>query len=116
MQCRYYLKHVKEPDNSADIAETLFSKAKRLSQVKIHQNCIAPTIRAEYHGNKEFRRHANGINTKDDHLSERYLTLREVFIFNKKKDMAYICIYEKRCTAVAVLFYCRMEFRYDSHV
>ena len=97
---RYYFEHLEKPDNSADIAQTLFSKEKRLDkvegQVEIDLDCVAPYIRAEHHGNIEFRRHANGINTKKHHISQRRLTLREAgsiqtffpeFIFNKEKDI-----------------------------
>ena len=96
----HYFKHLEEPEKSTDVAQTLFSKAKRLErgqgQVEINMNSVSPTIRAEHHGNIEFRRHANGVNIDERHLQERRLTLRECgliqtfspdFIFNKKKDM-----------------------------
>ena len=96
----HYFKHLDEPEKSTDVAQTLFSKAKRLDkgqgQVEIDLNSVSPTIRAEHHGNIEFRRHTNGVNTTEHHLQQRRLTLREAgliqtfspeFIFNKKKDM-----------------------------
>ena len=96
----HYFKHLEEPQNSLDIAQTLFSEAKRLEkgqgQVEIDLNSVSPTIRAEHHGNIEFRRHTNGVNTNEHHLPQRRLTLHEAgliqtfspeFIFNKKKDM-----------------------------
>jgi DNA (cytosine-5)-methyltransferase 1 len=95
-----YFNHLLEPTETTDISQQLFSKAKRLEkgqgQVEINLNGISPTIRAEHHGNIEFRRHLNGINTNEKDLPERRLTIRETgliqtfppnFIFNQKKDM-----------------------------
>ncbi len=60
-------------------------------------NSFAPTMRAEHHGNIEFRRHENSkLNKEEHHLPERRLTLREAgliqtfppdYIFTKKKTM-----------------------------
>jgi DNA (cytosine-5)-methyltransferase 1 len=97
----HYLKHLNEPDKSDDVSQQIYSKAKKLDskyqgQAEIHLNDFAPTIRAEHHGNIEFRRHHNGINPNENHLSERRLTLREAgliqtfppnFKFNIKRDM-----------------------------
>jgi DNA (cytosine-5)-methyltransferase 1 len=78
---KYYLKHLKEPSESNDISQTLYSKAKKLlkgqGQVEINMESFSPTIRAEHHGNIEFRRHENGINCKEKYLQERRLTIRE---------------------------------------
>lgn len=95
-----YFKHLKEPSNTSDVAQQLYSKAKKLEkgqgQTEINLNSIAPTIRAEHHGNIEFRRYANGVNTAESNLPERRLTLRETgliqtfspaFIFNDKRNM-----------------------------
>lgn len=94
-----YLKHLLETDESDDISQQVYSRAKKLDkgqgQIEIDLNDFAPTIRAEHHGNIEFRRHINGINNEKD-LPERRLTVREAgliqtfppnFIFNVKKDM-----------------------------
>jgi DNA (cytosine-5)-methyltransferase 1 len=95
-----YLQHLLEPDESEDISQQVFSKAQKLDkgqgQIEIDLNDFAPTIRAEHHGNIEFRRHKNGINKDENHLPERRLTVREAgliqtfppdFIFNTKKNM-----------------------------
>lgn len=95
-----YFNHLLEPNDTTDISQQLFSRAKRLEkgqgQVEINLNSISPTIRAEHHGNIEFRRHLNGVNTNEKDLPERRLTIRETgliqtfppkFIFNQKKDM-----------------------------
>jgi len=96
-----YFNHLNEPTDTTDISQQLFSKAKKLErgqgQIEINLNSIAPTIRAEHHGNIEFRRHLNGINQNEKELPERRLTIREVgliqtfppkFKFNIKKDMS----------------------------
>lgn len=95
-----YFNHLLEPTKTLDISQQIFSKAKRLEkgqgQIEINLNSISPTIRAEHHGNIEFRRHLNGININEKDLPERRLTIRETgliqtfppkFIFNKNKDM-----------------------------
>ena len=76
-----------EPDFSDDISHQSYSKAKWMGkhcqgQVEVKPDSIAPTIRAEHHGNIEFRRLSkkNGgkINEELDlGLSERRLTVRE---------------------------------------
>lgn len=97
----YYLKHLKEPEDTDDISQQMFSKAKKLEkgqgQKEIDLSSYAPTIRAEHHGNIEFRRHKNSIlNKEESHLLERRLTVREAgliqtfspkFIFTNKKNM-----------------------------
>ena len=81
-------KGLPEPDESTDPSQKFYSKAKYMGkhcqgQTEINLNCISPTIRAEHHGNIEFRRLsvANGgkqleelLNKK---LKERRLTPRE---------------------------------------
>lgn len=89
-----YFKHLKEPDETEDISQMVYSKAKKLAkgqgQIEINLDSFAPTMRAEHHGNIEFRRHA-----KKDGLPERRLTVREAgliqtfppdFIFTTKKN------------------------------
>lgn len=76
-----------EPEHSKDVDQQRFSKAKFMGkhcqgQTEINLNSISPTIRAEHHGNIEFRRLSKengGINIKEleSGLKERRLTLRE---------------------------------------
>lgn len=76
-----------EPDESKDISQQKYSKAKFMGkhcqgQTEVKPDSIAPTIRSEHHGNIEFRRlstenggqHAEELKNG---LSERRLTIRE---------------------------------------
>lgn len=81
------LKDLKEPEESCDESQQVYSKAKYLGnksqgQIEIKLDGLAPTIRSEHHGNIEFRRLSaehGGKNTKElqDGLKERRLTPRE---------------------------------------
>lgn len=77
---RNYFKHLEEPAQSSDPAQQAHSKAARLEkgqgQSEICLDAPCPTMRAEHHGNIEFRRIAGGKNGEDD-LPERRLTVRE---------------------------------------
>lgn len=77
-----------EPEFSNDPSQIYFSKAKFMGkhcqgQTEINMQGIGPTIRAEHHGNIEFRRLSidNGGKNKEEvidmNLSERRLTPRE---------------------------------------
>ncbi|GAB1473407.1 DNA (cytosine-5-)-methyltransferase [Bacteroidota bacterium] len=78
---------LKEPDESLDLSQKYYSKAKFLGthcqgQKEIDLEKLAPTIRSEHHGNIEFRRLSleNGGKIYDElnnNLKERRLTLRE---------------------------------------
>ncbi len=78
---RPYFAHLEEPDVvDSDPAQTVYSKAARLEKGQGQREIVldeyAPTMRAEHHGNIEFRRITGGKN-KEDHWKERRLTLRE---------------------------------------
>jgi len=95
-----YFKHLKEPNETIDIAQQIYSKSAKLTkgqgQTEINLNGFGPTIRAEHHGNIEFRRHKNGINKSESNLPERRLTVREAgliqtfppnYIFTNNREM-----------------------------
>ncbi|MBQ2322174.1 MAG: DNA (cytosine-5-)-methyltransferase [Bacteroidales bacterium] len=80
------LHSLREPGESVDPAQNVFSKAKYLpkgqGQTEIRKDGIGPTIRSEHHGNIEFRRLAaeHGGRHADElaaGLAERRLTPRE---------------------------------------
>jgi DNA (cytosine-5)-methyltransferase 1 len=75
-----YFAHLQEPDVTTDPAQKVYSKAARLEkgqgQKEVRLTECAPTMRAEHHGNIEFRRIAGGQNNEDT-LKERRLTVRE---------------------------------------
>lgn len=76
-----------EPEQSSDIAQQKYSKAKYMGkhcqgQSEVNLEGIGPTIRAEHHGNIEYRRLSaeNGGKNVDElnvGLAERRLTIRE---------------------------------------
>lgn len=79
--------NLEEPENSKDLSQMFYSKAKFMGkhcqgQIEIKPQSISPTIRAEHHGNIEFRRLSKengGIiqNELKKGLKERRLTPRE---------------------------------------
>jgi DNA (cytosine-5)-methyltransferase 1 len=76
-----------EPEESEDLAQKSYSKAKFMGahcqgQIEVNLDGIAPTIRSEHHGNIEFRRLSleNGGRYSEEFsqgLKERRLTVRE---------------------------------------
>jgi DNA (cytosine-5)-methyltransferase 1 len=74
-----YFRHLAEPEDSEDPAQQIYSKAARLQkgqgQKEVGMNEFAPTMRAEHHGNIEFRRITGGKN--EPGLPQRRLTVRE---------------------------------------
>ena len=101
---RPYFKHLQEPSISQDPAQQVYSKAARLEkgqgQKEINLDGPAPTMRAEHHGNIEFRRTTGGKNNEPN-LEERRLSVREAALIqtfppdckltepNKKTSKAY---------------------------
>jgi DNA (cytosine-5)-methyltransferase 1 len=79
--------NIEEPEKSNDLSQQFYSKAKFMGkhcqgQIEIKPDGISPTIRAEHHGNIEFRRLSTkngGIQTEElsKGLKERRLTPRE---------------------------------------
>lgn len=86
-KCKDVLLDLREPKESEDLSQINYSKAKFMGkhcqgQKEIDLNKLAPTIRAEHHGNIEFRRLSkeNGgthIQELEKGEVERRLTLRE---------------------------------------
>ncbi|MEZ5009582.1 MAG: DNA (cytosine-5-)-methyltransferase [Chitinophagales bacterium] len=84
---RELFSNLEEPEKSKDLSQQFYSKAKFMGkhcqgQIEIKLDGISPTIRAEHHGNIEFRRLSKkngGILTEElsKGLKERRLTPRE---------------------------------------
>jgi len=79
--------NLEEPEKSSDLSQKFYSKAKFMGkhcqgQIEIKPDGISPTIRAEHHGNIEFRRLSKKNGGLQDQelkkgLKERRLTPRE---------------------------------------
>lgn len=86
-KCENILSDLEEPETTNDLSQKYYSKAKFMGkhcqgQKEVNLNKLAPTIRAEHHGNIEFRRLSikNGGKYKTEIKKgnkERRLTLRE---------------------------------------
>lgn len=85
--CQEAFTGLAEPDQSDDLSQKKYSKAKYMGkhcqgQTEVRLNSIAPTIRSEHHGNIEYRRlneehggkHMEELNSG---LQERRLSVRE---------------------------------------
>lgn len=87
VSCRDAFVGLVEPENSLDVSQQKYSKAKYMGrhcqgQAEIKLDSIGPTIRSEHHGNIEFRRlseeHGGKIKEElDVGFAERRLTIRE---------------------------------------
>lgn len=87
VQLKDVFKNLEEPDNTEDLSQRYYSKAKYMGkhcqgQTEIKLPHISPTIRSEHHGNIEFRRLSKENGGKMDNelnkgLIERRLTVRE---------------------------------------
>jgi len=75
---RPYFRHLAEPDVTTDPAQQVYSKAARLAkgqgQKEVGLDEFGPTMRAEHHGNIEFRRVTGG---KNEAGLQRRLSVRE---------------------------------------
>jgi DNA (cytosine-5)-methyltransferase 1 len=86
-KCKEVLKDLKEPEETTDLSQIHYSKAKFMGvhcqgQIEVNLEKLAPTIRSEHHGNIEFRRLQveNGGKMTEElkkGYKERRLTLRE---------------------------------------
>lgn len=87
IKSKHVLLDLPEPDQSDDLSQSSYSKAKFMGkhcqgQKEVNLDKLAPTIRAEHHGNIEFRRLSaiNGGKYNEElaiGAKERRLTLRE---------------------------------------
>lgn len=87
VSCKDVFEGILEPEESHDLSQMFYSKAKYMGkhcqgQTEIHINGLGPTIRSEHHGNIEFRRLSaehggQNINELELGLKERRLTPRE---------------------------------------
>ena len=87
VSCRNVFDGLKEPEDSTDLSQRYYSKAKYMGkhcqgQAEIHLDGLGPTIRSEHHGNIEYRRLSveHGGKLTDElsaGLPERRLTPRE---------------------------------------
>jgi DNA (cytosine-5)-methyltransferase 1 len=87
VQLKDVFKNLKEPEETKDLSQRFYSKAKFMGkhcqgQTEVKPNSISPTIRSEHHGNIEFRRLSleNGGQNFEElkrGYKERRLTVRE---------------------------------------
>jgi len=87
VQLKDVFNHLEEPENTIDLSQKFYSKAKFMGkhcqgQTEVKLSRISPTIRSEHHGNIEFRRLSkeNGGQNEielNNGLKERRLTVRE---------------------------------------
>lgn len=105
------LQNLSEPDNSKDLSQQKYSKAKFLNssnqgQSEIKMDEIAPTIRSEHHGNIEYRRLSTehcgkNITELEQGMIERRLTVRECARIQTFPDDYEFIIEEDRRNSVS---------------
>ena len=100
--CQDVFEGLKEPEDSMDLSQKLYSKAKYMGehcqgQKEISMNGLAPTIRSEHHGNIEYRRLSKEhggvmIDELNRGLVERRLTPRECALIQTfPPDYPFVC-------------------------
>lgn len=100
--CRDVLHELAEPEQSDDLSQQFYSKAKYLGnksqgQTEINFDGLGPTIRSEHHGNIEYRRLSaehGGRNLEElqQGLQERRLTPRECALIQTfPPDFPFVC-------------------------
>lgn len=87
VSCRDVFEGILEPEESSDLSQMFYSKAKYMGkhcqgQTEVHLDGLGPTIRSEHHGNIEYRRLSSehggrNIQELESGLRERRLTPRE---------------------------------------
>lgn len=130
--CNIAFKNLSEPSSSSDLSHLSFSKAKYMGkmqgQSEINLLKPGPTIRAEHHGNIEFRRLSEehggkNITDLEKGLPERRLTVRECarlqtfpddFEFVKNKYLSASDGYRLIGNAVPPLLAFRLALRLNS--
>lgn len=103
--CKDVLAELPEPDDSNDLSQKYYSKAKYMGakcqgQTEINMNGLGPTIRSEHHGNIEFRRLSKdhggrNLDELNNGLEERRLTPRECALIQTFPPDYYFVNYKK---------------------
>ncbi len=103
--CKDVLAELPEPDESNDLSQKYYSKAKYMGakcqgQTEINMNGLGPTIRSEHHGNIEFRRLSknhggHNLDELNNGLEERRLTPRECALIQTFPPDYYFVNYKK---------------------
>ncbi len=103
--CKDVLAELPEPDDSNDLSQKYYSKAKYMGakcqgQTEINMNGLGPTIRSEHHGNIEFRRLSKDhggrhLDELNNGLEERRLTPRECALIQTFPPDYYFVNYKK---------------------
>lgn len=103
--CKDVLSELPEPDDSNDLSQKYYSKAKYMGakcqgQTEINMNGLGPTIRSEHHGNIEFRRLSKdhggrNLDELNNGLEERRLTPRECALIQTFPPDYYFVNYKK---------------------